>query len=110
MVNLLSLPMRNSIDTPQLRRVKIRNRSFSRLTAFGATWIVTCEPVSENPNPSSVACAACRIEDFLPVHLQLQPPFDHAADALGHPLGGSLSTHEDPQVVRIPHEPVTAAP
>ncbi len=44
MVNLLSLPMRYSIDTRQLRLVKIRSRSFSRLTAFGPTPILTCAP------------------------------------------------------------------
>ena len=56
--------MRNSIDTLQLRPVRTRSWLFSRLIAFGATTIVTCEPVRRNPNPSSLACAACRIEDF----------------------------------------------
>ena len=46
------------------RRVRIRSWSFSRLIAFGATQILTCEPDRRNPKPSSVACAACRIEDF----------------------------------------------
>src|SRR5207253_264787 len=34
------------------------------LDRLGATWIVTCGPLKENPNPGSVASAACRIEDF----------------------------------------------
>jgi hypothetical protein len=34
------------------------------LIAFGATTILTCRPVRRNPNPSSLACAGCRIEDF----------------------------------------------
>ncbi len=63
-MNRLIAPMRYAIDTPQLRRVKIRSWSFSRLIALGAIWIVTCGPCRENPNPSSVAPAACRIEDF----------------------------------------------
>jgi len=56
--------MRYSIDTRQLRPVSIRSWSFSRVIAFGATWILTCGPDRRNPNPGSVACAACRIEDF----------------------------------------------
>ena len=63
-MNLLSLPMRYSIDTRQLRLVRIRSWSFSRLIALRATRILTCGSVRRNPNPSSVACAACRIEDF----------------------------------------------
>ena len=56
--------MRYSIDTRQLRRVSIRSWSFSRWIAWGAIRIPTCGPSKKNPNPSSVACAACRIEDF----------------------------------------------
>ena len=56
--------MRCSIDTLQFRRVRVRSWSFSRVTAFGATRILGCVPWRKNPNPSSVACAACRIEDF----------------------------------------------
>ncbi len=47
---------------------------------------------------------------LLPVHLQLQPPFDHAADALEHPLSGSFAAHEDPKVIGVADEPVTAFP
>jgi len=38
---------------------------------------------------------------FVTVHLQLQPPFDHATDALGHPLSSPFAAHEDPQVVGL---------
>jgi hypothetical protein len=40
---------------------------------------------------------------LLPVHLhlQLQPPFDHAADALEHPLGDPFGAHEDPQIIGL---------
>jgi hypothetical protein len=37
---------------------------FSRSIAFGAIRISTRLPLTRNPKPSSVACAACRIEDF----------------------------------------------
>ncbi len=63
-MNRLIVPMRDSIDTPQLRRVRTRSWYFSRLIAFGATRILTCGPSKQHPNPSGVASAACRIEDF----------------------------------------------
>jgi len=56
--------MRCSIDTLQLRRVRTRSWSLRRLTAFGSTRILTFGPWREKPNPSSVASAACLIEDF----------------------------------------------
>ena len=63
-----------SIDTPQLRRVMIRSRPFSRSTALGASRILTCGPLKKNPNPSSVASAACRIEDFFRFTFSLREP------------------------------------
>jgi hypothetical protein len=63
-VNLLSLPMLYSIVTLQRRLVRVRSWFSSRVTALGATVILTCGPCRENPNPSSVACDACRTEDF----------------------------------------------
>src|SRR5215510_2816711 len=106
----LSLLMRYSIDTLQRRRVSIRSWSFSRAIALGAIRIPTRGPSKKNPKPSSVACAAGRDRGLLPVHLQLQPPFDHAADALEHPLSSPFAAHEDPQVVGVTDEPVTAFP
>jgi hypothetical protein len=40
----LSLPMRNSINTLQLRPVRTHSWLFSRWIALGATLILTCEP------------------------------------------------------------------
>ena len=38
---------------------------------------------------------------LLPVHRQLQPPPDHAADALEHPPGSPFATHENPEVIGL---------
>ena len=53
-----------NVHTLQRRRVSIRSWSFSRWIALGAIRIPTRGPPEKNPNPSSVACAARRIEDF----------------------------------------------
>ena len=62
-MNLFSLPMRNS-STPSSSALSARSWPFSRLIALGANRILTCGPSKSNPNPSNVASAACRIEDF----------------------------------------------
>src|SRR5262249_45794803 len=109
-MNRLSLLMRYAIDTPQLRFVSIRSRSFSRLIAFGAARILTCEPVRRNPNPGSVACAACRIEDFSRFTVSFSRRSITPQTLPGHPLSSPFAAHEDPEVIGVTDEPVTAFP
>ena len=49
----------------------------------------------EKPNPSSVASRGVPDRRLLPVHLQPQPPFDHAADAIEHPLSSPFAAQRN---------------
>src|SRR6266566_684446 len=55
----------------------------------------------KEPEPQQRRLGGVPDRGLLPVHLQLQPPFDHAADALEHPLSSPFAAHEDPQVIGL---------